>query len=59
MYRRPGKTGTGQDGHTNAQEQDPNWSSSKFIPGKEDTHSRLSAVHLWAAQVRDLGLLRT
>jgi len=34
--RRPGKTATGQDAHTNAQEGGPNLRNFKYISGKED-----------------------
>jgi len=34
--RKPGKTATGQDAHTNAQEEGPNLRNFKYISGKED-----------------------
>jgi len=34
--RKPGKTATGQDAHTNAQEEGPNLRHFKYISGKKD-----------------------
>jgi len=36
--RKPEKTATGQDAHTNAQEKGPNLRHFKYISGKEDEH---------------------
>jgi len=38
--RTPGKTATGQDAHTNAQEEGPNLGHFKYISGKKDVPSK-------------------